>query len=178
MFRIEKAIEQAEKEPAEIKKIIDCTNEFLKDIKMKPIDNPIINYPNAKLAQSDFYNEIVENNKKQNNIQKNIQDIVWMKFTKDGFLGVVAVGNDINFDIPSFYHQYNYTSKGQQNNWGYNTSGIIIHMLGKAWDERFVLVFPLIDIPSPLKRGHIECGIGNYLIHNEVPILDYYSHKF
>ena len=27
-------------------------------------------------------------------------DLVWMKFTKDGYLGVVAVSDDVNFDIP------------------------------------------------------------------------------
>jgi hypothetical protein len=172
-FRVEEAEKQARLAPAKIEDVIRFTNEFLVMIKMKSIDNPIIDYPNAKLAYPGFYDQI-----KKDKGLKDIRDIVWMKFTKDGFLGVVAVSNDINFDIPSFYHQYNYTLKGQKGCWIYNTSGIIIHMLGKEWDESFVLIFPLCDIPSDLKRGDVECGIGNYLISKSVPILDYYSHTF
>ena len=181
-FRIDKAKEQAKLTPARIEDIIKYTNEFLIILGMKSIADPVLHYPNAKLAHPDFYNQIM----KDNNL-KDIRDIVWMKFTKDGFLGVVAVSNDINFDIPSFYHQYNYELKGQHNWWIYNTSGIIIHMLGKVWDEQFVLVFPLSDIPECIKqgdtehrigRGHVECGIGNYLIEKKVPILDFFSHRF
>ncbi|AYG01643.1 hypothetical protein [Lactococcus allomyrinae] len=82
-----------------------------------------------------------------------------MKFTKGGFLGVIAVSDDINFNLGT-------------------TSGIIISKLNKKWDDSFVLIFPLKNIPSELKRGDIECGIGNYLVAKGVPILDYYSHKF
>lgn len=28
------------------------------------------------------------------------RDLVWMKFTRDGYLGVVAVSDDVNFDMP------------------------------------------------------------------------------
>ena len=47
------------------------------------------------------------------------RDIVWMKFTAD------------------------YDKEGKGRRWEYNTSGIIVHKLGKQWDTSFVLVFPL-----------------------------------
>lgn len=105
----------------------------------------------------------------------NPHDIVWMKFTKDGYLGVVASGSDINFKKPNSKSEYNlkYDDK-----WAYNTSGILIDMLGKEWDESFVLVFPLVNIPKHLNRQDIENGIGNFLLYNSVRILDLYSHRY
>ncbi|MGC6173957.1 hypothetical protein [Lacrimispora sp. 38-1] len=98
-----------------------------------------------------------------------------MKFTTDGYLGVVAASDDINFGIPNNSLEYN--EKKPNNKWKYNTSGIIIHRLGKVWDENFVLVFPLPNIGDG-ERSDIECGVGNYLISKGVPILNYYSHMF
>lgn len=94
----------------------------------------------------------------------------------DGYLGVVATSNDVNFGYPPSEESYN--EKTTKNNWRYNTSGIIIHSLDKVWDTSFVLIFPLKNIPKGFDRGSIECGIGNYLIHNGVPILDFYSHNY
>ncbi|WP_369813894.1 hypothetical protein, partial [Halolactibacillus sp. JCM 19043] len=62
--------------------------------------------------------------------------------------------------------------------WKYNTSGIIVHHLGKCWDESFVLLFPLKNIPGNLSRSDVERGIGNYLIDKGVPILDFYFHNY
>jgi len=169
--RIEKAIEQAGKKPESIKKIIELTNEFLKLLEMPQAPEPVLNYPNAQVTRLNFY----ERFKEEHNLDDE-GDIVWMKFTKDGYLGLVAVSNDIGFSTPVSASHYNEkTDKGE---WLYTTGGIIIHMLGKQWDESFVLVFPLTNIPDDLKRGDIECGIGNYLTDNNTPILDYYSHRF
>lgn len=55
---------------------------------------------------------------------------------------------------------------------------IIIYHLKKQWDESFVLIFPLQNISGNPKRGDIERGIGNYLIKKEVPILDFFSHRY
>lgn len=87
--------------------------------------------------------------------------LVWMKFASNGdktHLGVVAAGADINFDMD-------------------NTAGRIISELGYKWEEEKVLICPLPNIGDK-ERSDIECGIGNYLIKNEVPILDYYSHRY
>lgn len=112
---------------------------------------------------------------------KNNEDIVWMKFTESGHLGVVAVSNDVNFDIPETKDQYDEMEKGH---WKYTTSGIIVHSLEQRWDNTFFLVFPLPFLKERLltldkkERHCIETGIGNYLLEKGIPILDYYSHRY
>lgn len=88
-------------------------------------------------------------------------DIVWMKFTEDGYLGVVADGFDVNFSYD-------------------NSSGRLIRVLDKTkkWNDSCVIVFPITKELLELKsRKEIETGIGNYLIAKGVPIIDYYSHN-
>lgn len=113
------------------------------------------------------------------------QDIIWLKFTTDGFVGVVAASNDINFDIPpsaSAYDnrvwKYNDHTKITELVWKYNSSGILVHKLNKTWDESLVLVFPLRRRKESCgySRHEIEMAVGNYLIEKNVPIIDYYSH--
>lgn len=113
----------------------------------------------------------------------NEKDIVWLKFAKNGFLGVVASSNDINFNYLSDAKDYD--ERIGPRKWKYNTSGIILHHLknnvgslesGCEWDTSFFLVFPLPGIEKK-QRHLIETGIGNYLLENGVIILDYYSHR-
>lgn len=167
-IRFDKAEEQAKLEAKKIQDIIDYTNEFLGLVGMNSAINPIIE---RKSFEKNLYKEI----KEKNNL-KDKRDIVWMKFTEDGYLGVVATGNDINFQVPNDLSDYK--EKISKKKWKYNTSGIIIHHLKKQWDESFVLIFPLQNIPEKLKRGDIERRIGNYLIKKEVPILDFFSHRY
>ena len=103
------------------------------------------------------------------------RDIVWMKFTKDNYLGVVADSNDINFDIPNDRNMYD--EKRENGLWKYNSSGILIHYLGKEWDSSFVLICPIIKFPEGKNRHFIEKSIGDFLIEKSIPILDYYSHR-
>lgn len=112
---------------------------------------------------------------KENSL-KSQKDIVWLKFTKDGYLGAVAGSSDINFKIPKYKSQYNI--KKDNGDWEYNTSGIIVHKLEKEWDKSFVLLFPLNSIPEGYKWGGIKKAIGNLLIEKGVPILDFYSHLY
>lgn len=178
-YRLNRAKEQLEFHKELLKKpnteksykdlIIEHANDFLKKLGMPQVQNPIYKL-NEKPIDRDFYKDIKE---KYNLVSVN--DIVWMKFTQEGVLGVVGVSNDINFDIPNSTDYDSLDSKGY---WRFNTSGIIVHSVGQQWDEEFVLVFPLKSIPEGYVRGDIECGIGNYLIENDIPILDYYSHKF
>lgn len=113
------------------------------------------------------------------------KDIVWIKFNEDGFVGVIAVSNDINFDIPpneSVYDnkvwKYDEYTKKNELVLKYNSSGILVHKLKKEWDESFVLVFPLRKFKESCgySRHNIEMAIGNYLIEQNVPIIDFYSH--
>lgn len=173
IFRLERAREQLQipiNREGNLDEIIKYTNEFLVKIGIQRVGNPKTYF---KEIDTKFKRKI----KKENDL-KSIDDLVWMKFTKDGYLGVVATSWDINFDYPK--DDNNYDVKTEKGKWLYNTSGILIHKLGQVWDEEFVLIFPLkqiskeIDIP----RGDIECGIGNYLLEKGIPILDYYSHKF
>ncbi len=165
--RLKKSEEQSKLEVVGTEKIIDYVNEFLRELKIEEVNN-------AKVSFEGKININYKKIKKDYSLE-NEKDIIWMKFTKDGFLGVVASSNDVNFNIPKSKDDYNIKEKGS---WKYATSGIIIHNLGKSWDESFVLVFPLKNIPEGLKRGDVETGIGNYLIEKGVPILDFYSHNY
>ncbi|WP_297723474.1 hypothetical protein [uncultured Mobiluncus sp.] len=167
--RIVKAQEQAKKQPVPPEEIIKYVNEFLKALDMPTVESPRLDLPSGLIndeledyIDSHLYAPICD-------AGGDCRDLVWMKFTNLGFLGVVAVSNDINFDIPK---------DGDSHLCKRKTSGIIVHALGQSWDRRFVLAFPLKSIPEDLRRGHIETGIGNYLIERNVPILDYYSHRY
>ncbi len=182
--RFNKAENQSTIKPTDIQQVINLTNEFLKMLGMDTIENPKLdNQRIAELCKKNLYMDYnIHKQIQLDNNLKDIGDVVWMKFTKDEYLGVVATSNDINFDFPSSIEEYDDTTDGREkskfNKWKYNTSGIIIHHLQKKWDREFVLIFPLINIPDGYKRRDIECGIGNYLIEKGVPILDYYSHNF
>ena len=85
-------------------------------------------------------------------------DIVWLRFTIDGYLGVVASSNDINFSYDT-------------------NSGRLIQFVNKEWDENRIIIIPLPNIKSRQERLLIEKMIGNYLNDNNVPIIDLYSHN-
>jgi hypothetical protein len=190
--RLNKALEQISGEPAAIDKIIKYVKEFFGAIGIKMNVLKIKIQEDYNLSDKrDIFGAIgIEMNVWEiekvseinyDKIQKDYnlsdkRDIIWMKFTKDGYLGVVAVSNDINFDIPKEKKDYN--EKRSKNKWKYNTAGILVHQLNKSWDDTFVLVFPLANIPDKYKRGDIERAVGNYLIDKNVPIIDFYSHNY
>lgn len=174
-YRLDKAIEQASFSPVDVNVITTYVNDFFRSIGMNTVAEPVIYNP----LQID-YEKI-----KRDYVLDELGDIVWMKFTKDRYLGVVATSNDINFDIPNNTAEYDtkewrYNSFLKQKKWvwKHTTSGILVHQLGKVWDTSFVLVFPLFNIPNGYTRGDIERAIGNYLIDKEVPIIDFYSHNY
>lgn len=149
-LRENKAHEQVKLDSVDIKKVIDIVNNFLVKFGIQPVNSPKLT---IKKETKIDYLKIMKDNK-----LNNITHIVWIKFTTDGYLGVVAASNDINFSID-------------------NTSGKLIKSVKKKWNEDFVLVFPLVGISDGLRKD-IECGIGNYLIEKGVPIIDFYSHRF
>ena len=169
--RFEKAKEQAALTPVPREKIIALANQFLREAGMEPCANPVFQ---LRPGQQVDYKKI----QKENGLQDK-KDIVWMKFTRDGYLGVVAVSSDIGFDIPSSREEYDELPPGTSGQkWRFSTAGILVHFLGKQWDDSFVLVFPLKNMPEGYDRHRVETGIGNYLIANDVPILDFYSHNY
>lgn len=165
-YRYEEAKKQLSKKPTSIDEIIKLVNDYLIKVDIKVSEKNLYDEIN-KL--SDLYKCIKE---KEN--LNNKRHIIWMKFTKDGYLGVVAKGADINFQIPESEKEYD-NKKGSR--WEYNTSGIIIHKLKKEWNEEFVLIFPLPDVNNKIAR-EMEKKIGDYLIENNVAILDFYSHRY
>lgn len=82
-----------------------------------------------------------------------VRDILWMKFTSNGILGVVASSNDVDFQISNSSSDYDEKVNGE---WKYNSSGIIIHNLGERWDTSPILIFPLIKITNVWTRHTIE----------------------
>lgn len=165
-FRFNKAKEEAKKAVVPIEQIISHVNEFLDEIGVMPVDSPKMDPNEIDYARLKCDYQLEDE-----------RDLIWMKVTADGFLGVVAQSNDINFDIPQNAEDYNKRGKGGRS-WEYNTSGIIVHKLGKEWNRNFVLVFPLKINDKKYNRHEIETAVGNYLIDKNVPILDYYSHNY
>lgn len=152
-FRIKIAKEQLKKDKLDKVEILKICQEYFKLIGMENIK--IIKYQydvNMNRIKWGFYSGI-----KNDNGLADKNDIIWLKFTTDGFLGVVATSADINLNE-------NYTS------------GKIISSLNKKWDKE-IIIFPLQNIPKDLNRQRIESGLGNYLISKGVPILDYFSHN-
>ena len=177
--RFEMAKQQLDVPTIDKKYIIKLTNSFIKAYGLKVYDGEnIVKTDNINLT------EFNENTMETYNGITSEKDIIWMKFTSDNRVGVVACSNDINFDIPSTKDEYDEiisTRSGGKKCWKYNTSGILVHSVDLEWDESFFLVFPLLGLEKgkegKKQRHDIETGIGNYLILNDVPIIDYYSHR-
>ena len=163
--RFEKARLESEKSVVSIEEIINHVNDFFSIIGITKVENP-------KMSPDDIdYEEI-----KDMYCLEDEKELIWMKFTDDGYLAVVAQSNDINFDIPDCEEDYD--KKRENGEWLHTTSGILIHKLHKRWDTSFVLVFPLHRERCTYDRHDIETAVGNFLIANGIPILDYYSHNF
>lgn len=163
--RFKKARKEAHKLPVEKAEVADCVNKLLHELGVPEVENPEMNP-----AEIDY-----QKIKAAYHLQDE-RDLIWIKLTEDGFVGVVAQGADINFNFPPDAEAYNDKDKSQR--WKYNTSGIIVHSLGKCWDTSAVLVFPLRLDAVSYDRHQIETAVGNYLIDRGVPILDYYSHLY
>ena len=80
--------------------IANYTNDFLAAFEMPKVESPRIEIP------PELTNDEIEDYLEENLYSpicgsgENCQDLVWMEFTDQGFRGVVATSNDINFDIP------------------------------------------------------------------------------
>ena len=193
--RFDKAEEQLNKAPKTVDEIINLTNSFLQSNGLKPVDNPkftSFSVGNGRqgyrtvvgINDGELENKINDHFGLVENPLNDSKHVIWMKFAKNGQLGVVAASNDYNFDIPPSSDVYDETTNGKPKckcnkwtKWKYTTSGIILHKLNLEWDESFLLIFPLHGIENIQRRNLIEKGIGNFLLKNDVPIIDFYSHK-
>ena len=95
------------------------------------------------------------------------KNLIWIKFAKtegnqsgDRYVATVGAGSDINicWDCKSI-------------------SGKLVAHAGLVWDDSLVLVIP-VRLCDGKKRDDFEKEIGNLLIENKIPIIDYYSHDF
>lgn len=151
-YRINIATEEAKKEKASIPDIVSLINLFLKNIEM---ESKCILIDGLDILMTVNYEHI----KRQYKLNHQ-SDIVWLRFTTDGYLGVVASSNDINFD------------------YGTNSGKIIDSVkVNKKWDKNKIIIIPLPKITKREDRILIEKMIGNYLHDNQVPIIDLYSHN-
>lgn len=124
-------------------------------------DAPIYDYKKREYVEWDYKYDIINN---KFNLGKP-SDIVWIKFTTKGHVGVVAKSFDINFDRK--------TSNGKP-----ISSTVLVEEVGETWDKSFVMIFPMTsEILGNRSVGDLELGIGNYLIDKKVPIIDFYSHN-
>lgn len=183
--RFEKAQEQLKAPAVKIDDIIQWTNEFISLYGIDKYDGDnFIEICNDNIDIAKFNKNTMHNYEGITSCN----DLVWMKFAKDKnkqlYLGVVACSNDVNFDIPPKSEDYDIPGRivnGKIKTWKYNTSGILIHSCDLEWEKSFILAFPLLGLKmgreGTRQRHDIETGIGNYLIMNNVPIIDYYSHK-
>jgi hypothetical protein len=187
-IRVKQAKEQARNKPVSAFEVFEYVDKFLdmliqdtlnkntiaaKQIVLDGKEHKIIN--NGIIVKDCVWEDPIWNNKikrytfhdKKYDVIKDMfslkyaNDIIWLKFTKDGYVGVVADSFDINF---------NYT----------NSSGKLLKMLNpeKFWDDSFVYIFPLTkELLNRYKRKSIETAIGNFLLEKGIPIIDYYSHN-
>lgn len=190
--RNDKAIQQSKIPPISIGKILAYINEFIellreengygdKNVRLDTIvldnsihliiDNgiicnqlnwksPIYDKEIRRYVEWDYKYDIIKN---KFNLRET-SDIVWIKFTTNGHVGVVAKSFDINFDSK--------TDDGKS-----ISSDVLVKEVGETWDKSFVMIFPMTsDILGNHSVGELELGIGNYLIEKNVPIIDFYSH--
>lgn len=180
--RTKMAHEQVAMPPVPMDMVFNYINEFLNQIVDKPIslsklgsialdgkDEDIIGHG---IWVKDTFNwkpqsskpPYLSSDKKYTIIQEQFKlgfqkDLVWLKFTEDGYVGVVADSSDIN---------YSYT----------NTAGRLLREVNRTWDTSNLFIFPITSAMTKHKtRKQIENGIGKYLIYKGVPIIDFYSHN-
>lgn len=100
----------------------------------------------------------------------NASDIIFIQFTENGHIAVVGAGKDLAF------------SKNKSR----GTWRVISTIKGIEWDTETVIVIPVQNIKNCRivtgenlleYRNGVEQYLGDYLISNNVPILNYYQHK-
>ncbi|HFI0635023.1 TPA: hypothetical protein ACGO2G_001509 [Streptococcus suis] len=150
-FRVVIAKRQLQQASVDRSTLVRYCKRFFLSIGMGQIQPLSINLIETPIKRG-FYHKIFVDN-----CLSDKRDIIWLKFTKTGYLGVIATSNDINLRTD-------------------NSSGKIITLLGEEWDEE-IIIFPLANIPKEWNRQRIESGLGNYLIERGIPVLDYFSHN-
>ncbi len=102
---------------------------------------------------------------------RELTSLIFIQFTKDGYIAVVGAGEDINFNFSSY--------KG--------TTGKILKELNHEWYEKSLIMVTVNNLKavaaSKVKnvfesRNGVEHYIGEYLCKNKsMPILNEWSHR-
>ena len=96
--------------------------------------------------------------------------IIFIQFTKKGHVAVVGAGKDMSF-----------SKKVSCGTWA-----IISAIDYVEWDNEFAMVIPISNIKKcRIEKGDniltyrngVERYLGDYLLKNDIPILNYYQHK-
>lgn len=108
-------------------------------------------------------------------------DVLFIKFSKDGHVVVLGEGITLNFTMPKSIADYNQKIwHGEEWEWRYNSAGILLHSVGGEYDTSRIILIPLIGLDkSGYTRTEIKRAVGNYLIEEcKIPIIDAYSHNY
>ena len=103
-YRYNKAVEESKEKPVSDKEISELILSFFKGIGIRTINQPRYENPlpfNYQGMKEEFKLD-------------DERDIVWIKFTKDGYIGVVATSNDINLNYPTSESDYDKKDKNHQ----------------------------------------------------------------
>lgn len=139
-YRKERAKSEVENPPVAREYIVSQTNSFFRIMK---IDSDCIEQENVKGKKITEHNLV-------------------LKFTKDGYLGVVATG--------SFPMNIDFDNK--------RSSSRLISSVDKEWDETGSLIFTLPGV-SKEEAVLLKRGVGNFLAYGKrVPIVDFFSHNW
>lgn len=185
--RLDKAREQAALKPVSFMTVVDYVNEFFDIVagKTRSVEDEIIldGVPcqiTGRTIISSGVNWVykgwnkdlcrVGNYDKKYDVIKDkfnsgvAWNLLWIKFTSDGHVGVVASSFDINY------------------RYDYSCGKILREVIPDATWSDDILIIPLTSdvISNPWNRQRrlqLETGLGNYLISKGVPIIDYYSHN-
>ena len=162
--RIKKANNEQSKPAVSVEKIEELLDSCLKD---NGIEGKIIRFEDD--VKKINYKEIMRN------YETNEEGhLIWIEFVTSGHIAVVGAGKDIGFP----------------RNKNVGTWRILSSLENAEWDETKVIVIPIKGLESIHRkkngdyiknilrcRDGIEYFIGDYLIDNDVPILNYYQHK-
>lgn len=162
--RFSKAEEESRKVPASAERVAEIVLDCLKRIGL----------PQAAAIWADPRAVDYAAIRKQYRL-KDKGEILFLKFSADGFIGVIGTGSEINFDYPPCRQDYN---KRTGSDWAYHTSGILLSHVNKIWDQGSVMICPLRIENLPFTRRQVATAVGNYLSEQGVPIIDYYSHHY
>ena len=142
--RFDKAKEQFKEDSIDKQKIINLIRAYLQEC----LQEYSVDYLEYLKTLGDEANVVYTDEISTEEFNRNImklysnlnceKDILWLKFTNTGHLGVVASSNDVNFDIPPSKDVYDERKKGK---WKYSTSGIIVDYVGAEWDTTFFWYF-------------------------------------